>query len=65
MGGILPDKARENFAVPEEYEVVTALAIGYAGEPEGELGQRDQERRPRRSVEEFVFGENFGEAFGF
>jgi len=65
MSGILPDKAAELFEVPEGYQVVTGMAIGYAGEPEGELGERDQKRRPRRNVTEFVFGESFGEPFQF
>lgn len=33
MAGILPDEARRRYAVPEDYDVVVALALGYLGEP--------------------------------
>ena len=33
MAGILPDKAREIFEIPEGYEAVAGLAIGYPGDP--------------------------------
>jgi nitroreductase len=63
MIGILPDKARELYAIPEGHEPMTAIAIGYAGEagdfPQ-ELGERDANRRPRKPLEEFVFGSNWG-----
>ena len=54
MVGILPDKARELYSIPEGYEPLTALAIGYAGDPANlpeELRVRDGERRPRKAVE--------------
>jgi len=56
MAGILPDRAREIYGVPEDYEVVTALAIGYAGNPDdSDLGERDRTPRTRRPLSEFVF----------
>jgi nitroreductase len=33
MIGILPDKARDLFEIPEGYEAWTAIAIGYQGDP--------------------------------
>lgn len=65
MGGILPDRAAELFAVPEGFQVMTGLALGYPGEGEGDLAQRDQTPRSRRPVEEFVFSGAFGRAFDF
>jgi nitroreductase len=63
MIGILPDKVRELYSVPEGYEPMTALAIGYAGDPtdlpEG-LRPRDAARRPRKPLKEFVFGGKWG-----
>jgi nitroreductase len=63
MIGILPDKARELYGVPAGYEPMTALAIGYAGDP-GKLPEKLRERdlapRTRRPLEEFVFGERWG-----
>lgn len=62
MGGILPDKAREVYGVPEGYEVVTALAIGYAGTPDDtDLGRRDRKPRKRRPLAEFVFAGRWDE----
>lgn len=63
MIGIHPDKARETFAIPEECEAWTALAIGYRGEPEslpGRLAERDLAPRTRKPLTEFVFGAKFG-----
>ncbi len=63
MIGILPDKAREVYSIPEGHEPMTALAIGYAGDPSNlpdELRARDATRRPRKPLKEFVFGGNWG-----
>ena len=65
MIGILPDRARELYAIPDDSHALTALAIGYRGEPEAlpdSLGERDRKPRTRKSLPEFVFGERFGEA---
>jgi nitroreductase len=64
MIGILPDKAREIYAIPEGYEPLTGIAIGYAGGdpkalPEG-LRERDLARRPRKPLKEFVFSQKWG-----
>ncbi|MBI3119940.1 MAG: nitroreductase family protein, partial [Candidatus Hydrogenedentes bacterium] len=50
MAGIEPQRAREVFNIPEGWEAVTGIAIGYAGPPEtGEeaFRQRDTARRSR------------------
>lgn len=64
MIGILPDKARELYQVPEGFEILTGLAIGYAGDPkrlpEG-MQDRDAARRPRKPVQEFLFSGKWGE----
>jgi nitroreductase len=62
MGGILPDRARELFNVPEDFAVLTGLALGYPGSGEGDLAQRDSTLRGRRPQEEFVFTGTFGQA---
>jgi len=65
MIGILPDRAKEIFDVPDGYQVLTGLAIGYAGDPvvvEG-LGPRDLAARGRRPVAEFVFTNGWGRSF--
>src|SRR5436309_6122679 len=49
MIGIVPEKVREIYSVPDDCEPMTAIAIGYAGDrndlPE-ELRARDATRRP-------------------
>jgi hypothetical protein len=65
MGGILPERARELYAIPEDAEALTALAIGYLGAPEdlpGDLAERDRAPRTRKPLHEFVFGQRWGQA---
>lgn len=65
MIGILPERARELYRIPEGAEALTALAIGYAGDPESadpKMAQRDQGARDRLQLEEFVFAGAFGSA---
>ena len=64
MGGILPDRAREIYAIPEGFAAFTGLALGYAGEPAGEFAARDLAPRSRLPQAEFVFGGGFGRPFG-
>ena len=61
MAGILPDRARELYNVPEGFRVITGLAIGYAGDPAAseELGSRDTTARTRRSLAELVFTDDW------
>ena len=63
MIGILPDRARELYDIPNDAEALTGLAIGYAAEPgvgPDELAERDQGERTRRPLSEFVFGGMWG-----
>jgi len=65
MIGIIPEKARELFGIPEGAEAVTALAIGYPGDPqqaEEKYRQRDEWPRTRRPLNEFVFSGTWGQA---
>ena len=67
MIGILPDKAREIYQVPEGHDPMTAIAIGYAGSGDGlppEIKQRDAARRPRKALKEFVFSGKWGATSG-
>ena len=66
MGGIRPDRAREIYAIPEGSEAVTAMAIGYAGDPEAsseEIRKRDLAPRERKPQQTFVFSAAWGKAF--
>lgn len=58
MIGILPDRARELYGIPEGFEAWTALAIGYAGDSASlpdKLRERDLAPRQRKPLREFVF----------
>jgi nitroreductase len=63
MAGILPDKARELFRIPEGYEAVAGLALGYPGDPASlpdQLKEREVAPRERKQVGSFVFGGEWG-----
>lgn len=63
MIGILPDRARELYQIPDQAEAFTALAIGYAASPESlpdELRERDLAPRERKPTREFVFSGTWG-----
>ena len=63
MSGILPDRARELYSIPEQSEALTGLAIGYAGDPtsgDEKLGERDRTPRVRKPLAEFVFAGGMG-----
>jgi nitroreductase len=63
MIGILPDKAREAYQIPEHYEAWTAMAIGYKADPAtmpDALRERDLTPRQRKPLAEFVFAGHWG-----
>jgi nitroreductase len=63
MAGILPDKAREIFEIPEGYEAVAGLAIGYPGEPHtlpDHLKERELAPRERKPLDSLVFTGKWG-----
>ena len=68
MSGIVADRIRDAWALPDDVLPLTALAIGYAASlaatPED---LRDRQRRPRerRCLPGFVFGERWGEPAPF
>jgi nitroreductase len=64
MIGLLPEKAREVYRIPEHYEAWTALAIGYktdAAKREDGLDERDLASRQRKPLSEFVFTGQWGQ----
>jgi len=64
MAGIIPDKAREIFGIPEGYEAVAGIALGYPGDPESlseQLKSRETAPRSRKALDSFVFTGKWGE----
>ncbi len=63
MIGILPDRARELYHIPQDSEAWTALAIGYRKEPDGlpdALKERELAPRQRKPLSQFVFSGKWG-----
>jgi nitroreductase len=63
MAGFDRAKAREVFAVPEGWEPVAMIAIGYPGSPESlpeSLRAKEISPRSRKPLGEFLFAGRFG-----
>jgi nitroreductase len=67
MAGVELSKARTIYSIPDSHEPVTAVAIGYAGDPSQNesLAQRDQAPRSRKPLSEFVFTGGWEKAIEF
>ena len=67
MAGFDRQKAREACSIPEDFDPVAFLAMGYAGEPDrlsDELKKRELAPRVRRSQTDFVFNGTWGATLG-
>jgi nitroreductase len=63
MGGFNMERARAEFQIPEGYEPVAAIAVGYPGDPASlpeSLRARASAPRTRRELGEFVFTGRWG-----
>lgn len=63
MAGIRPEVIRDTYGVPETHEPVTAIAVGYPGDPDDlpeDRRERELARRSRKSLREFVFAGDWG-----
>jgi len=68
MGGFDKGLASRLFEVPENYKVITAIALGYPGNPEvlrENLKRLEFAPRIRKPLNEFVFSGRFGEKANF
>jgi nitroreductase len=65
MAGILPDRAKQIFAIPDGWEAVAGAAIGYPGDPatlSEQLRQREMEERQRKPLKSIVHVGTWGTA---
>jgi nitroreductase len=65
MAGFSPEKVRELYSLPDGFEPVAAIAIGYGVEADAvpeDLRARELSPRSRKPVESFVFDGRWGEA---
>jgi nitroreductase len=63
MAGILPDKARQIFHIPDGYEAVAGIAIGYPGDTTtlpDHLREQEHAARQRKPLASFVFTGDWG-----
>jgi nitroreductase len=68
MGGFHQDKAREVFGIPEGWEPVSAMAIGYPGDPQTlpeKLRASEAAPRTRKPLSEFVMAGQWGHTAPF
>jgi nitroreductase len=64
MAGLTPEKVKELYKIPDEYEAVTAVALGYPGEPDTlpeDLRKRELAGRERKRLGKFVFQGTWGQ----
>ena len=63
MAGFDPTKAKQVFGIPEDWEPIAAVAIGYPGDP-GALSEKLRDRevapRTRKPLSEFVMSGRWG-----
>ena len=68
MAGFHPEKARQAFAIPEEWEPIAAIAIGYPGDPDSlppKLKDRELAPRTRKPIRDFVMTGSWGHTAPF
>lgn len=66
MAGFYADKASETLHIPEEYEPMAMIAIGYPGSPDqlpAPLRERELAPRSRKSLQELVFSDQWGHGY--
>lgn len=68
MAGFDADKARQVFAIPQDWAPVAAMAIGYPGDPQSlpeKLREREVAPRVRKPLAEFVMSGGWGHTASF
>ncbi|MGB2666803.1 MAG: nitroreductase family protein [Candidatus Acidiferrum sp.] len=68
MAGFDPQKAKELFTIPADWEAIAAFVIGYPGDPHSlpdTLRDRELAQRSRKPLSEFVMSGTWGQAASF
>ncbi|MCY4466363.1 MAG: phosphohistidine phosphatase SixA [Chloroflexi bacterium] len=69
MGGFFPDKARELYGIPDDFEPFTCIAFGYRSAELGHLAEaqrgRDASARERHPLSEMVFSGGWAQVADF
>jgi nitroreductase len=68
MAGFSPEKARQTYQIPDGFEAVSGIAMGYLGDPNSlpeDVRQRELTPSPRKPLDEFVFSEQWGHPAGW
>jgi nitroreductase len=68
MAGFDPEKARQAFAIPDGWEPIAAIAIGYPGDPNSlspKLKDRELAPRTRKPIRDFVMTGSWGHTAPF
>ena len=68
MAGFDPEKARQVFTIPQDWEPVAAMTIGYPGDPQSlpdHLRDRELAPRARKPLSEFVITGGWGHTAPF
>jgi nitroreductase len=63
MAGFDPAAAKREYGIPQEYEAIAAIAIGYVGDPESlpdKLREGEKAPRSRKPLSEFVMSSRWG-----
>lgn len=66
MGGFDADQARRLYHIPQDYEPVAAMAIGYPGnvsQLDPDLQERQLSPRTRKPLRDFVFRDTWGQSY--
>ncbi len=62
MGGFNSEKAKEELNIPDKFEPVTMVALGYAGQPTNlplDIFKMEQQERVRKEIKEIAFNKAF------
>jgi nitroreductase len=68
MAGFDPQKAKELFTIPADWEAIAAFVIGYPGDPQSlpdTLRDRELAQRSRKPLSEFVMSGTWGQPASF